>query len=129
MRVLASIVYDSMALGAIWFFATLAVVIARKGEAVAPGHPVFMLYLLFAAYAYFAWCWTRSGQTLGMKSWKIALVATDTGQTVGWTLATLRFLCAILSWGAFGLGFVWVLLDPQRRSWHDRISRSHLQSV
>ena len=75
-RRLAAVLYDVIALAAIWFFATLIVVIVRKGAAVDPGNPFFMLYLLVFAYAYFGFCWTRSGQTLGMKSWKITLVAT-----------------------------------------------------
>jgi uncharacterized RDD family membrane protein YckC len=128
-RRLASIVYDMVALAAIWFFATLAVVIVRKGEAVTPGNPSFIVYLLVTAYAYFGFCWTHTGQTLGMKSWKIALVATGRDRPVGWTLAAIRFGVAIVSWGALGLGFLWAVFDPDRRTWHDRISRSHLRSV
>lgn len=126
-RRFAAIVYDTVALAAIWFFATLIVIVILQGQAIAPGNPFFMLYLLIAAYAYFGWCWTRGGQTLGMKAWNITLVAADAGQPIGWSHATLRFGAAIISWSAFGLGFLAIAYDRDRRSWHDRISRSYLR--
>ncbi len=44
--------------------------------------------------AYFVWCWTRSGQTLAMQTWRIRLVTHD-GQQV----RKLRALCRyVLSW-------------------------------
>jgi len=128
-RRLAAVLYDVIALAAIWFFATLIVVIVRKGEAVDPGNPFFMLYLLVSAYAYFGFCWTRSGQTLGMKSWRITLVATGTDEPVDWKRAMIRFIAAIASWAAVGAGFLWAVVDRDRRTWHDRISRSHLRMV
>jgi uncharacterized RDD family membrane protein YckC len=126
-RLFGSILYDIIALAAIWFFAALIVVIVRHGEAVNSGNVFFMTYLLAVAYAYFGWCWTRNGQTLGMKSWKIRLVATETEQTVGWKCAAIRCIAALVSFSALGLGFFWAVFDPDSRTWHDRISRSHLE--
>ena len=128
-RLLGSILYDFIALAAIWFFAGLIVVISMKGEAVDSGNLPFLIYLIAVAYVYFGWCWTRSGQTLGMKSWKIMLVAAEAGETIGWKCAAIRFAAALLSLGELGLGFFWSILDPDSRTWHDRISRSHLQKV
>jgi uncharacterized RDD family membrane protein YckC len=28
-----------------------------------------------------------------------------------------------------GLGFAWVLVDPERRAWHDRLSRTRVVMV
>ena len=36
----------------------------------------------------------------------------------------LRFLVAILSWLALGLGYLWTLVDKRKRSWHDLYSDS-----
>ncbi|HET9121924.1 MAG TPA: RDD family protein, partial [Acidiferrobacteraceae bacterium] len=41
----------------------------------------------------------------------------------------LRFAAATLSWVLFGLGFLWMLLDPERATWHDRVSRTRLRLV
>jgi uncharacterized RDD family membrane protein YckC len=39
-----------------------------------------------------------------------------------WRQALIRFLVAILSWGACGLGVLWILVDKDKRTWHDRAS-------
>jgi len=128
-RRLAAISYDAIALLAIWFFATLIVVIVRKGVAVAPGNPYFTAYLLFCAYAYYAYCWTHTGQTLGMKAWKIALVRRDGEPAVDWRHAALRFAAALLSLAALGLGFVWALFDRDHLTWHDHLSNTCVTDV
>ena len=128
-RRLAAIVYDAIALAAIWFFAALFVVLALKGEAVPSGNLLFMVYLLLAAFAYFGFCWTRSGQTLGMKSWKIILLGEHADRTVSWTQAATRFFWAIVSWGVFGLGFLAAAFDRENRTWHDRLSNTTLVNV
>jgi len=107
----------------------LIIVIALQGKAVDPGNLLFLLYLIVVAYAYFGWCWTRSGQTLGMKAWKIRLVTTEADQTIGWKCAAIRFAAAILSLSALGLGFFWSVIDCDSRTWHDRISGSHMLKV
>ncbi len=126
LRLFGSILYDIIALTAIWFFAALAVVIIRQGEAVGAGNSLFMAYLLAVAYAYFGFCWTRGGQTLGMKSWKIRLVDSETNQSIGWARAATRCTAALLSLGAVGIGFIWMVFDTDSRTWHDRMSGSHL---
>ena len=128
-RLFGAILYDLIALLAIWFFAGLIVVISLQGNAVDPGNLLFLIYLIAVAYAYFGWCWTRSGQTLGMKSWKIRLVANETRQSIGWKCAAIRFAAAIISLSALGLGFFWSVFDRDSRTWHDRISRSHMRKV
>jgi uncharacterized RDD family membrane protein YckC len=60
-----------------------------------------------------------------MKTWKMRLQQ-ENGQTISWPLAFLRFIAAIISWAAAGLGFLWSLFHPARRTWHDIASRSYL---
>ena len=40
--------------------------------------------------------------------------------------ASLRFVAALLSWAAVGLGFLWQLWDRDRLTWHDRISGTRI---
>ncbi|MDA0820935.1 MAG: RDD family protein [Proteobacteria bacterium] len=128
-RQFAAILYDLIALAGIWFFAALVVVISRKGAAIEPGNILFTAYLLATAYAYFGFCWTRTGQTLGMKSWKIRVVGSNCASRISWRQSALRFCGALVSWSVFGLGFFWVLIDRNRRSWHDRLSTTRLTNV
>jgi len=126
-RLLGAILYDAIAVAAIWFFAAFIVVILRRGEAVSAGNIFFMAYLLVVSFAYFGFCWTRSGQTLGMSSWKIRLVDSKTRQSVGWACAAKRCAAAMVSLGALGIGFIWMIFDHDSRTVHDRISGSHIQ--
>jgi uncharacterized RDD family membrane protein YckC len=81
-----------------------------------------VIYLLTISFIYYGWFWTHGGQTLGMKTWKMKLQQED-GEAVTWPLALLRFITAIISWSAAGLGFIWSLFHPQRRTWHDMVSK------
>lgn len=121
--------YDGLALLAIWFFATLAIVIVRRGTAIDAGNPFFTLYLALTAYAYFGYCWGRTGQTLGMKSWRFRLVPAAGAAPITWRQTALRFVGAGASLAACGLGYVWALFDREGRSWHDRLSRTRLQNA
>lgn len=94
-RRLAALLYDTLLLLALLFAGTLAVLPLTGGEAVTPGAQhagayVYRAYLVVLALGFFGLPWTRSGQTLGMKSWKIRLESSD-GSPPGWGTATLRF--------------------------------------
>ena len=108
LRRLGAIVYDSMLLLALMFFATLPFVAVRGGEPVASGDTIHQLTLLLVAYAFFVGFWSRAGRTLGMQSWELRLETMD-GQKPDLAGASLRFFSALLSWLPLGLGFWWQL--------------------
>ena len=128
-RVMGAWLYDALAVLAIWFFATLLIVIIQRGAAIEPGNPFFMLYLGFCAFAYFGSCWRYGGQTLGMKAWKFTLRGDPPGPPVGWPAVAVRFAVAGFSALCFGLGFLWPLFDGRRRTWHDIASKTRLLPV
>ena len=51
---------------------------------------------LIVVFTYFGWCWTRSGQTLGMRAWRLELKM-STGRRLGWPGAAVRFLIGAAS--------------------------------
>ena len=120
-RILAAGAYDGLLTLAILFLATALALITTGGEAIAPATPLYDLYLVVAGFPYFAWCWVRGGRTLGMRAWHLRLVRADGGAPTA-RHAVLRYTGALVSWAALGLGFAWILVDTERRSWHDRIS-------
>jgi len=120
--VLAAVAYDGLLTLAIAFLATALALAFTGGEAVAAGTPLYRAWLLVACFPYFGWCWSRGGQTLGMRAWRLALRREDGGPVTP-ADAALRYLGALVSWLALGLGFLW-LLGPRRRSWHDILSRT-----
>lgn len=125
LRRLAAIFYDTLLLFSVLFFATFLVLPFTRGEAVSPHHPLYTTYLFLIAFFYFAWPWVRSGQTLGMRAWRIRVQQYD-GSGLTWRHALLRFLAAIASWAVLGLGFLWSLIDKDGMTWHDRFSETCL---
>ena len=118
--------YDLLPLLGLWFFAG-AIALGLTGGAI-EAHAEFrklltqLLVLAFSA-AYFVVSWTRGGQTIGMRAWRLRVVRVD-GAALRWPQALLRFGVALVSLAALGIGFVWMLFDPQKRTWHDIASRS-----
>ena len=127
-RRLAALVYDSLLLFSLLFAATVPVLFLTGGEAVGPDRPAFTAYLLAVSYVYFGWCWTRSGQTLGMRAWKMR-VRTRDGGPLGWRSSLARFAAALVSIGAAGAGLLWVAFDRDGMSLHDRLSGTVLEMV
>lgn len=121
MRRMLAIIYDLFLLLALLYIATSAVMVFNQGNAIVPGHPLYAFYvscLLIISFCFYGWFWTHGGQTLGMKTWKMKLQRNN-GDAVTWPLAFIRFITAVFSWSAAGLGFFWSLFNPQKRTWHD----------
>ena len=124
-RRLAAIAYDSLLLTAVLLVATAVLLPFTGGEAIRPGSGWYAAYLLIVSFAYFGWFWTHGGQTLGMRSWRLRLVG-DGRNGATWGQALVRFAAAAVSWLVFGVGFLWMLVDSERLTWHDRISATRL---
>ncbi len=83
------------------------------------------LYILGLCFLFFGWFWTHSGQTIGMRAWRLRVVTED-GQTITWAQALMRFISAALSWVAIGLGYLWSVFEVEKRTWHDMASNTRL---
>ena len=123
LRVLAAIFYDLWLLAALWFLGAIVDTLVRQ----TPGGNYLPLWTWWALspLLFFGWFWTHGGQTLGMRSWRIRVVDSE-GEAIGWGQAARRYLAALVSWGAAGLGFLWILFDRDGCSWHDRLSGTYL---
>ncbi len=124
-RRLGAIFYDALLLLGVLFLATALLLPFSGEEAFSPNHPLYSLYLLFTTYLFFCGFWTRGGQTLGMRAWKIKVVDAN-GKGLNWIQATLRFFAALPSWLFLGLGFIWILFNKERNGWHDLLSNTRI---
>jgi uncharacterized RDD family membrane protein YckC len=70
--------------------------------------------------------WRRGGQTLGMRPWRLVLIAADGSTPPGWKTLWLRYAVATLSLLCAGLGLWWAWFDRDRLTWHDRASGTRL---
>lgn len=127
-RRLLAISYDCLLLAGLLFAATAALLPFTGGNAIRSGNYLYLLYLILCTYVYFGWQWTHGGQTLGMRAWKISLLALDSGK-LDWNIANRRFMLAMLSWLFAGAGFLWAVIDKDGLTFHDRYSRSGLFMV
>ncbi len=121
-RQLAAMVYDSMLIFAVLFFASAIAIAFNHGEAIV-SNIYFKFYLLLTLFTYYAYFWHRSGQTLGMRAWKIR-IETEQGGNPGWGCSYLRLVFAVLSLSCLGLGYLWRLFKPY--TWHDRLSHTRI---
>lgn len=76
--------------------------------------------LLFA-FLYFVVFWAWKGTSLGGIICNLRLTRVD-GYPLQFSDALVRGLVGIFSICALGLGFLWILRDPQRQAWHDRVA-------
>ena len=126
LRRLAAQVYDLLLLIALLFLATALLLPFTAGEAVSVQQSlIYRIYLVVISFFFYGWFWTHGGQTLGLRAWKIKVLTLDQ-KPISWTQALIRFATAIPSWGFFGLGFLWILVDKNRRGWHDYLSKTAL---
>ena len=76
-------------------------------------------FFVFVAYHVAFWAW--KGTTIGGIVCRVRVVRPD-GAPVGLTEALVRGLSAIFSVAVAGLGWFWMLWDPERQTWHDKIA-------
>jgi len=114
--------YDGLLVLAIWLV-TLFPMVAVSNDVVFGATVRTILFL--ELYVFFAYFWLARGQTAGMVAWRLALRSTD-GKTVTLRQVTKRFFAAILCFASLGLGYLWILVDPHKRSWSDMLSGTEI---
>ena len=70
--------------------------------------------------------WRRGGQTLGMRPWRLRVIAAD-GARAGVARAVAALLVGTASLLLGGLGFWWAWIDRDRLTWHDRASGTRMR--
>jgi uncharacterized RDD family membrane protein YckC len=68
-----------------------------------------------------------SGRTLGMEREHLQVITFD-GRLPSLREVSLRCFGSFISMGCFCLGFLWAFFDPQKLTWHDRISKTLIVS-
>ena len=132
-RLFAACVYELLLLVALWMLSTWMFV-GLFGDATIHYKRTFLqLFLWLVTGAYFVRCWTKTGQTLATKTWKIKLVTQDLASQQNINLnkrqAIIRYALASASILACGLGFIWALVDKDRLFLHDRLLKMRFISM
>jgi len=87
------------------------------------GGLLILLYLalLVVTVLYFVVLWSRGG-TIGQRLLKLRVVDATTGANISMGKAFLRYVGLIIAAIPCYLGLLWVIWDPRKQGWHDKIA-------
>jgi len=129
-RRVAALIYDCLLLIALLMVFTGASLVFTHGNAVLPETAgpwtyVYRAGLVLVIATYFVGNWMHSGQTLGMRAWRLWVVD-ERGTRLNLGPALLRFALAVVAWTPAALGVLWLFIDPERLAIHDRLAKTRL---
>ena len=130
-----ALVYDMWPVIAMWMAASLVFTVAftMSGHASRENIPPFsalqwslwlVCWLITGGYALLSW--HRGGQTLGMRPWRLKVVAADGVSAPDSQALAIRFAVGTVSLSLAGIGFWWAWVDRDRLTWHDRASGTRM---
>ena len=123
LRRMGGMLYDGLMMVAVW--GTTAIIGTAINHFQAPSGVLWQSLLFLELYFFCAWFWREDGQTIGMMAWRMRVLSLD-GTPITFNQATMRFAGALLSFMCLGLGYLWILVDPDGRSWGDIMSDSRV---
>ncbi len=140
-RRMACLVYDGVLLVGVLMAAGLAYALVTGQRDAMVGRLGLQVFLFVVLGIYFTWFWSRGGQTVAMKAWRIRVLRTD-GSPLSLTRALARYLLgwlwfmptllvlwlpgvasvggmlATLAFGVIGYAAL-TMLNSDRQFWHD----------
>lgn len=139
-RRFASLIYDSLVvislsmLTAILYFAVIQILTALGVVVQTEGHDpasfienspmldtIRSILFVTVNIIFFTYFWAKSGQTIGMRAWRLKVQTLD-GQLISWQQGALRAITALL-----GLGNLVVLVDfKNKRALQDYIAKTEV---
>jgi len=118
-----AIIIDGLIIGLIGgLLSNTVVTTGPNGSIVTQQGPTGLLSLLY--YVFF-WSSYGSGQTLGMRVFKLKVIKTD-GTMLDLVGAFIRYVGFIVSAICLGIGFIWAAFDANKQGWHDKIAGTYV---
>jgi uncharacterized RDD family membrane protein YckC len=79
---------------------------------------------LLIGIVYYTYFHGSTGQTPGDAALSIRIVDKDGGGSIGYGRAFVRWLVSIVSGIVLLLGYLWMLWDGEKQTWHDKAANS-----
>ncbi|HEV2069576.1 MAG TPA: RDD family protein, partial [Acidimicrobiales bacterium] len=111
-RRLLALLLDSILLGVVG-----AILVFLMGDVAGQG-----LNVLIGAGYFIALEGSPSGQTVGKRGLGIRVLDLDAGGPVGYGRAVIRYVGRFVSGIVFAVGYLWMLWDGQKQTWHDKMA-------
>lgn len=127
LRRLGALSYDIFLAFSLVFFIIGIILIIFSGKQAQNNVFIFAIAVV-STYFYFTWSWVKGAQTLGMRAWKFKIVQAN-GSPITHTQALIRFVLALVSFIAFGFGFIYQLFNKNNLALHDKYSNTQLKKI
>lgn len=149
-RRLASLLYETLLLAALWVAAGFALLPFISASAAGRATDLTVLalperllsfgYYFTIAALYFTWSWSAGRRTLAMKTWRLVLMQA-VGGPLPYKRAMVRYCVAWFGplagaaayagmgrwgWALVATNYAWAALDPERQFLHDRVAGTRL---
>ena len=111
-RRFAAAFIDGVLLGIVSFI--LQAILGKTGSALT----------LLIGIAYYTYFHGSTGQTPGDAALSIRVVDKDGGGSIGYGRAFVRWLVSIVSGIVILLGYLWMLWDGEKQTWHDKAANA-----
>ncbi len=126
-RLYGSLIYELFALVPIWMIMGFIFIFFFDGIFGVYQRLIFQIYLWLASGIYLTYCWTRSGQTLAMRAWKLKI--TSRNGRLNSKLAWRRYVFATIGALLGGFSFIWALINKKHLYLHDQILKNYFIDV
>ena len=122
---------------AVWFWGEGGLVVCNfEGDVevcpeIPPGDRLLSRVVFYSLGTLFFLWYSRAighGRTVGKRATECKVIDAETEATIGWRRGALRTAAMAVSAIPLGLGFLWPLWDPQRRTFHDMIAKTRVIS-
>lgn len=127
LRIIGAAAYDALVmLGLLMITGAVTLPLNQllTGDASDGSHLLTRLILLSVLFGYYLYFWTRSGQTVGMKAWRLRLISQD-DHPLTLKRLLIREITAIPAY-LLVVGVFWQYWDSDELNWHDRASGTRL---
>ncbi len=108
--------------GAYFLDAIMVGIVGGILEAALKGPGYALAILLFIGY--FTYFEGSTGQTIGKRALGIRVIGFEDGQTIGYGRALGRTLMRYVDAFVILLGYLWMLWDKEKQTWHDKVATS-----
>ena len=79
---------------------------------------------ILVSFAYYTYFHGTTGQTPGDAALGIKVLDIETREVIGYQRAFVRCLVSIVSGLVLVIGYLWMLWDPRKQTWHDKAAGS-----
>jgi len=120
--------YDLLILFGLEFLIFIPITIVEQTIGTTPQW-IKEILVLAVAWAYFTGFWQRSGETTGMRPWKVRLAMVDSGELPTASACAIRFVALMITWLTLGAIVVMLSIDRAQNATYALLALVPLASM